>query len=178
MHMPTTFNIGSRSRFVTLTAWVAIVLAALFGAAAVVQYAEVASQLPQWQRVELPVLTAWLLQYLPWVVGAAAALSLLWVAAAVGLLLRLEWARRAFIALTALVIVAQLLGLWLQHEVMQAVLAGTLGQVQLPAAAAGLFDGLATATQALAVALTLAGCALLGWVIRRLSSEPVRQEFA
>ena len=33
--MPTTFNIGSRSRFVTLTAWVAIVLAALFGACTV-----------------------------------------------------------------------------------------------------------------------------------------------
>lgn len=176
--MPTTFNVGSRSLFVNLTAWVALALAALFGAAAVVQYAEVASQLPQWQRAELPRLSGWLLQYLPWVVGAAAVLSLLWVTAAVGLLLRLEWARRVFIALTALVIVAQLLGLWLQHEVMQAVLAGTLGQVALPAAAAGLFDGLAATAQVLAVLLTLAACALLGWVIRRLSSDPVRQEFA
>ena len=176
--MPTTYNVGSRSLFVTLTAWTAILLAALAGAAATVQYAEVASLLPQWQRAELPRLTGWLLHYLPWVVATAAVLSVLLIASAVGLLLRLELARRAFIGLIALVIVVQLLGLWLQHEVMQAVLVGTLGRVALPAAAAGLFDGLATTTQALAVLLTLAACALLGWIIRRLNSEPVRQEFA
>jgi len=178
MSMPTTYNVGSRSLFVTLTAWTAILLAALAGAAATVQYAEVASLLPQWQRAELPRLTGWLLHYLPWVVATAAVLSLGLVAAAVGLLLRLEWARRVFIGLTALAILAQLLGLWLQHEVMQAVLAGTLSRVALPDAAAGLFDGLATTAQGLAMLLTLAACVLLAWVIRRLSSEPVRQEFA
>lgn len=176
--MPTTYNIGSRSLFVTATAWAAILLAALAVAVALVQRAEVASLLPIWQAAQLPPVSTWLLHYLPWVMAAAAVLTLLLVVAAVGLLLRLEWARLAFIAVTALVIVAKLLGLWLQHEVMQAVLAGTLSRVALPEAAAGLFDGLATTAQALALLLTLAACALLVWVIRRLNSEPVRQEFA
>jgi hypothetical protein len=176
--MPRTLNVGATSLFVTLTAWLAIALAALVSVVAGLQHAEVASMLPQWQRVPLPRLSGWLLHYLPWVMAATAVLSLLLVAAAVGLLLRLDWARRAFIGLAALAIAAHLCGLWLQHEVVQALVQHTLGRARMPAEAAGMFGGLATATQAMGVLLTLAGCALMAWVIRRLMSEPVRQEFA
>jgi hypothetical protein len=41
-----------------------------------------------------------------------------------------------------------------------------------------VFGGLADATQIMAMLVTLGGCALLGWVIRRLMSDAVRQEFA
>lgn len=178
--MPQTFNVGSRSLFVTITAWAFIVLASLASISALVQNAAVASFMPQWQLqgARLPLLLGWLLGYLPWVVGTAFAFAVSLLACAVGLLVRLEWARRIFIVLLLLTIAANLAGLWLQHEVVQAIVAATLGGGVLPAQAAGVFGGFATAAQVLALSLTLAGCALLGWIVRRLMSDAVRQEFA
>ena len=176
--MPKTLNVGAPSRFVNLVAWAAIVLAALVAVLAGLQQAEVVSMLPQWQQRPLPLVSAWLLRDLPWVLGAAAVLSLLLVAAAIGLLLRLDWARRTFIGLVMAAIVAHLGGLWLQHELVQVLVLDSLPAGSLPAAAAGLFGGLATAAQVLGMLLTLAACTLLVWVIAQLRSETVRQEFA
>ena len=44
--MPQTFNVGSRSLFVTVTAWVFIVLAAMASVSALLQNAAMASFLP------------------------------------------------------------------------------------------------------------------------------------
>lgn len=178
--MPQTFNVGARSLFVTLTAWVFIVLAALASASALVQNAMVASLLPGWQLSggHLPLLTGLLIAYLPWFVGAGLVLSLATLASAVGLLLRLEWARRVFIGLLVLAIVANLLGLWFQHEVVQSVVDSTLSRTPLPAPVLGVFGGFVTAARAMAVAMTLAACGMLVWIIRRLMSTAIRQEFA
>lgn len=178
--MPQTFNVGARSLFVTTVAWVFIALSLLAVASAVVQNAAVASLLPGWRAsgAQLPLLTGWLIAYLPWVVGAGLVLSLATLASAIGLLLRLDWARRAFIGLLALAIVANLLGLWFQHEVLQSVVQSTLSRAPLPEQALGVFGGFVTAARAMGVAMTLLACALLGWTIRRLMSASVKQEFA
>lgn len=175
--MPQTFNVGSRSWFVDLTAWAFIVFGSAACVVVVLQYAAVGSLLPVWGTT-LPPATALLLQHLPWVLGAAGALSLLLLVAAVGLLLRLEWARRVAIGVLVLAIVANLAGLWLQHELVQALVSRAADLSMLPAAVRGLFDGFAFAAQGLALLLTLAGCLLLAWMIRALSSPAVRQEFA
>lgn len=178
--MPQTYNVGSRSLFVTATAWVFIILAALTSAAAIVQNAAVASLMPglPLDRAALPLLTGFLLGYLPWVVGAALVMSCATLAAAVGLLLRLNWARRAFIGLLGLAIVANLLGLWLQQEVALSVVDATLRSVRLPQAALSVFGGFVTVTRVLAVLLTLCACGVLAWIMHRLMSINVRQEFA
>ena len=180
--MPQTFNVGSRSVFVTLTAWVFIVLAALASVSALVQNAAVASLMPGLQlaseRNPLPLLTGLLVGYLPWVVGTGLVMSLATLASAVGLLLRLDWARRTFIGLLVVAIVANLMGLWLQQEVVQSVVSNTLSSVAIPQQAMGVFGGFVTAARVMAVLMTLVGCALLVWIIRRLMSAGVRQEFA
>jgi hypothetical protein len=180
--MPQTYSVGARSLFVTATAWVFIILAALTSASAVVQNAAVASLMPGLQlsseQGALPLLTGILLGYLPWVVGAGLVMALATLASAIGLLLRLDWARRTFIALLAVAIAANLLGLWLQQEVLQSVVSNTLRSVSIPAQALGVFGGFVTAARVMAVLMTLVGCALLGWIIRRLMSAGVRQEFA
>jgi hypothetical protein len=178
--MTQTFKVGAPSLFVELTAWVAILLAVLVSVSAVVQNAEVAAVLPAWRSGadHLLPFTGLLLAYLPWVMGAGVALSAALLAASIGLLMRQEWARRVFIGLLVVAIVANLLGLWLQYEVMRLLVDGTLRATPLPAQAAGVFDGLASATQIMAMLVTLIGCGLLGWVIRRLMSDNVRQEFA
>jgi len=180
--MPQTFNVGSRSMFVTLTAWVFLALGAVASVSALLQNATLASWLPGLQGLgaaqPLPFLTGLLVGYLPWVMGAGLAISLATMASATGLLLRLDWARRCFIGLLGLAIVANLLGLWLQHEVVQSVVDATLNRTPLPPAVANVFGGFVTASQVMAVVVTLAACALLGWIMRRLMSPTVRQEFA
>lgn len=180
--MPQTLNVGARSFFVTATAWVFIVLAALASACALVQNASVASLMPGLQPVRgaapLPLLTGLLLGYLPWVVGTGLVMSLATLASAIGLLMRLDWARRALIGLLVVAIVANLLGLWLQHEVVQSVVANTLSGAPLPPQAAGVFGGFVTAARVMAVLVTLGACGMFGWIIRRLMSSAVRQEFA
>ena len=180
--MPQTFNVGARSIFVTATAWVFIILAALASVSALVQNAAVASLMPGLRLATegntLPLLTGLLIGYLPWVVGTGLVMSLATLASAIGLLLRLDWARRTFIGLLVVAIFANLLGLWLQQEVVQSVVSNTLSSVAIPQQAMGVFGGFVTAARVMAVLMTLVGCALLGWIIRRLMSAVVRQEFA
>jgi len=180
--MPQTFNVGSRSLFVTATAWVFIVLAALASVSALLQNAAVASLMPGLQVIAaqhpVPLLTGLLLGYLPWVVGFGLMMSTATLASAIGLLLRLDWARRTFIGLLIVAIVANLLGLWLQQEVVQTVVDQTLARAAMPAQALGVFGGFVTAARVMAVLMTLAACSLLVWIIRRLMSASVKQEFA
>jgi hypothetical protein len=177
--MTHTLNVGARSRFVTVTAWVFIVLAALASGWALLQQASVVSlaTAPVPGRAT-PFVTGLLLAYAPWVVGTGLALSVATLAAAVGLLWRLEGARRAFIGLLVLAAVANLLGLWIQHEVVESLVQSTLQRAPLPPHAADVFGGFVTAARVLAGVLTLGACALLMWIIRRLMSPAVRQEFA
>lgn len=182
--MPQTYNVGSRSVFVTVTAWVFIVLGAMATGSALIQNATVASLWPAGAPAAampaqpLPLLTGLLLGYLPWVVGFGLAMSVATLASAIGLLLRLDWARRVFIGVLAVAIAFNLIGLWLQHEVVQSVVQTTLTRSPLPPQAADVFGGFVAAARAMAVAMTLAACALLGFIIRRLMSPHVRQEFA
>jgi len=179
--MPNTINVGARSLFVTVTAWVFIVLAALTSASALVQNAAVASLMPGLQtggQYPLPLLTGLLVGYMPWVVGTGLVMSVATLASAVGLLLRLDWARRVFICLLAVAIVANLLGMWLQQEVVQSVVSRTLSSTPIPAQALGVFGGFVTAARVMALLMTLGACSVLVWIIRRLMSPSVRQEFA
>ncbi|HEY9023269.1 MAG TPA: hypothetical protein VIP05_03135, partial [Burkholderiaceae bacterium] len=119
-----------------------------------------------------------LVGYLPWVVGTGLVVSLATLASAIGLLLRLEPARRVFIGLLVFAIVANLVGLWLQQEVLQSVVHNTLATASIPAQALEVFGGFVTAARVMAVLMTLVACLLLGWIIRRLMSSTIRQEFA
>jgi hypothetical protein len=177
--MPITIAVGARSLFVTATAWLFILLGVVASLSALVQNAMLASLLPALSSSPTASgLMGLMLNYMPWVVGTGLVMSLATLASAIGLLLRLDWARRTFIGLLVVAIVANLLGLWLQQEMMQSVVSRTLGSVALPPQALGVFGGFVTAARVLAVVVTLGACGLLGWIIRRLMSAGVRREFA
>lgn len=177
--MPTTIAVGARSIFVTATAWAFILLGVVASLSALVQNAMLASLLPALSSSPAASgVVGLMINYTPWVVGTGLVMSLATLASAIGLLLRLDWARRTFIVLLAVAIVANLLGLWLQQEMMQSVVSRTLGSVALPPQALGVFGGFVTAARVMAVVVTLGACGLLGWIIRRLMSAGVRQEFA
>jgi len=177
--MTQTFNVGARSRFVTITAWVFIVLAVMASVSALVRHATMSSLAGQaaLAGAPQPLLTGWLLAYLPWVLAAGLALSVATLAAAVGLLLRLEWARRTFIGLLLVAMAVNLGGLWLQQELMLSLVDATLQQAPLPPQVAGVFGGFVVAARSASVLVTLAGSALLGWIAWRLTLPFVRREF-
>ena len=180
--MPQTLNVGSRSLFVTLTAWLFLVLGALAGTSALLQNALWAAGLHDvpgfGPEQSLPLVSGLLVGYLRWVMAIGLTLSLATMVSAAGLLLRLEWARRGFIGLLGLAIAVNLLGLWLQHEIVQSVFDATLAASPMPAVAAHVFGGFVAASRAMAAFMTLATCAALGWIMRQLMSPGVRQEFA
>ena len=177
--MPQTYNVGSRSRFVTFIAWMFILLAAFACEWAVIQNATQSSWAPAAaERGTMPWLTGFLLRYLPWVFSCAIALSLATMVCAFGLLRRIEWARRVFIGLLMVAIAVIFGGLWLQQELVHLLVDPTLHQATLPQQAVELFGGMVTAARLLAGVISLvAGVGLVG-IIRRLMSPSVRQEFA
>ena len=179
--MPQTYYLGARSLFVTLTAWAFIVLATLGCALGIIEQAALAAWAPgldaSVSAEPLAPLTGWLMAYLPWVNGAGVLVSVAMLAASIGLLLRREWARRVFIALIVLTIVANLAGLWLQQEFVQSVVDATLRRAPLPAVAADVFGGFVTAARLMGGAVTLFICIGFAGIIRRLMAPQVLQEF-
>jgi len=178
--MTQTFNVGARSRFVNFTAWMFILLTALGCISGVIGNATQAAgtaALPG-DVASLPWLTGLLRHYLPAVLGSGLALSLATLVCAIGLLRRVEWARRVFIGLLAVAIGVNLAGLWLQQEFMQMLVDPALRQAPLPQQAASVLGGVVTAARLMAGAMTLAASLFMGWVIGRLMSPAIRQEFA
>lgn len=174
--MPQTYRVGNRSIFVTAVAWFFIVLAGSAAALAVLRQAEMGAVMAG--LAATGGVAPFLMAYLPWVMGAGVLLSLATAAAAVGLLLRLEWARRALIALLVVALVANLAGLWLQHAMVQAVVDTALGRAALPHDAREVVGGFVTASRVMGALMTLAVSGLLGWVAVRLCSDSIRREFA
>jgi hypothetical protein len=178
--MPQTFNVGSRSRFVSFVAWLFLLLSAFACVWAMIQNATQSSWVAELggDRAVLPWLSGKLVHYLPWVLSAAAGLSLATLVCSVGLLNRMEWARRVFIGLLIVAMVVDLGSLWLQQEFAQLFVESALRQATLPQKAAVLFDGMITTARVLAGFVTLAAGLALAAIIRRLMSPAVRQEFA
>ena len=178
--MPQTYNVGSRSRFVTLIAWLFMALAAFACTWAVIQNATQSSWAAEFvgDRESLPWLSGLLVHYLPWVLTCAATLSLATLVCAAGLLHRVEWARRMFIGLLVVAMVFDLAGLWLQQEFLHLLVDPALHHTALTQPAAELFGGVVTVARVLAGLLTLVASLALVGIIRRLMSPAVRQEFA
>jgi fucose permease len=62
--------------------------------------------------------------------------------------------------------------------VVQSVVSSTLGSAAIPPQVLGVFGGFVTAARVMAIVMTLCACAVLAWIVRRLMSPSVRQEFA
>lgn len=178
--MPESLNVGARSRFVTAIAWLFIVLTLMASSAAVLHNASLASLLPglQEQAGRSTGPGNWALGYLPWVLGAGLLMAMATFAFAIGLLLRLEWARKGFIGVLGLAVAVNVVGLWVQHELVAHVVSRTLKMAPLPAQAADVFGGFVTATSVMGVLVSVLTCVFLGWTMHRLSTPAVRREFA
>ena len=132
----TRIPVGAPSRSVTALGWTFSTLGALAPAALVLPEVRLSA----------------------WAVIGLAVLALLLTVTGVGLLQRIDWARRAFIALLGSAIVILGLTLWSQWQWLQAA-----ASIEIPLVA-------------LVASLSLG--AILAWAILRLISPRVRREFA
>lgn len=180
--MPNTINVGGRSGFVTATAWVAIALALFAAFSALVQHTPLGALPGALQAgqdgMRLPLLMSLLIAYRQWVWLAGLLWSIAMLASAIGLLLRLDWSRQVFIGVLWVAIAAGLGGLWLQHEVVQSVVANTLTQASLPPQVLAVFSSFVAAARWMAVLVTLGACLVMAWIIRALRLPGIRREFA
>jgi hypothetical protein len=125
----------------------------------------------------MPAPMGWIFGHMIWFFRAFLLLSLTTLVAAIGLLLRRNWARRLFIGLMGFAIAYQLLGLVFQWWFM-----GSIRQLMplppdTPDHLADGMRGFVLAMQVFGTLMALGFSVLFGWIIRRLRSTPVRHEF-
>jgi hypothetical protein len=182
--MPQTFSVGARSRFVTGVALATLLLslvglvAGVLEQATQVAWAATLAFAGEAGHGPLPPATRWLARELPWVIDVGVVLCAAMAVASLGVIQRLEWARRVFIAGLVATAVVALGGLWLQQEFMQLLADTAHRRAPLPAPAGDVLDGLLAAARWLGVGATAVATLLGVAVIRRLGSDAVRQEFA
>jgi len=111
-----------------------------------------------------------------WLFRAFLLVSAVTLIAAIGLLRRHEWARRLFIGLMGFAIAYQLLGLVWQWWFMGS-MPGFMQASGAPADMAAMMHGFIRAIQVFSALMALGLCVLFGWILRRLCSTQVREEF-
>lgn len=171
------------SSFVSVLAWVFIVLSSLTTLVALLQnlmlwlvlHDAAHASLRDMVAESMPSFAAFMLRHVAVFFVAFLLVSATTLVTSIGLLRRREWARRLFIGLMLLAAVWQLGGLALQFVLMPQ-LADLAPQA--PADFAANFRTMQIAMVALGSVIGLAFCALFVWIAWRLASAAVRAEFA
>jgi glucan phosphoethanolaminetransferase (alkaline phosphatase superfamily) len=164
-----------RSTFVTVLAWILIIFAGFATLISLLQVVMVsimfASEELQIATNDSDVSAEVFMQFFSWLVYAFAAISLITFVSAIGLLKRKNWARLFFVVVMVIGIVWQIAGLALQLYLLSDLTGVPEGDG---------FEGVeqfSTIVLWFSVALGIAMSVLFGWIIRKLTTEPVRNEF-
>lgn len=177
VQLPDPLGPPRRSTFVTVLAWVFIVLSGFATLIAVLQNlmlnlmfpAEALQQMDQQQMEQMPAFARVIfgnfrLFFFGFLVLAATTL-----AASIGLLKRRNWARLLFVLIMALGIGWNCLGVYLQWAIF------SMPQ-DLPQDST--FHTMSLLIRGFSAVMAAAMCGLFGWIIKRLLSQQVRAEFA
>jgi hypothetical protein len=172
---------AARSQFVTVIAWIFIALSGFSAFMAVLQNimlhfmfnSEFGKAMPA-PPSEMGPVFGFIFGHMQWFFIGFLVLSLVSLAAAIGLLRRHEWARWLFIALMGLAIAWQPLGLALQSAMIPSF------DAPLAGAPAGIEAGFRTMTIVIRIfsaVVALAFCGVFGWIVKRLLAADIRAEF-
>ncbi|MBD8900480.1 hypothetical protein [Rhodanobacter sp. DHG33] len=173
-----------RSSFVTVLAWIFI---GMTGFATLISLLQ--NLMLQWLFLptmqahpmpplppDMPAPMQWIFAHMAWLFRAFLLVSSVTLIAAIGLLRRKEWARRLFIGLMGLAIAYHLLGLVWQWWFMGS-METIMHTPNMPADAEAMMHGFMRVAQVFGMLMALVFCALFGWIIHRLRSARVRDEF-
>lgn len=182
--METPFPAASvqRSTFVTVLAWIAIVMAGFTTFVGVLQNIMVSTMMsfddmplpsgPEFEQI--PEFMRFLMANVRWAFLAFLMVSAATLASAIGLLRRKEWARLAFIGLLSLGIVWNIAGIFIQHSMLGS---AAMAPMHAPPEFRAEFERMAMMMGIFSVVFAVAVSVLFGWIIKRLCSAPVRAEF-
>jgi hypothetical protein len=181
-------QVPARSSFVTVVAWIFIVLSGFSTLIGALQnltirstpFDQLNSALQDSTAVQFPAPARAIFSHFQLFVLAAFLLSLLMLISSIGLLRRRNWARLVFIGLLVLGIIYMLGGLFLQQSFMLSFnksFRAAAPQDSLFRANAQQFESLFTAMRVFMVAFSLGIAGVFGWIVARLASARVRAEF-
>jgi hypothetical protein len=177
----------SRSSFVTVLAWISIVFSGFAVFVGVIQNIAINTIFPLQEMQNqaalgqagahggpaMPAPMLFMLQHIQAIVALTLLSFILAFVISVGLLKRKNWGRIGFIAMMALGIAWNLGGLILQQQMFAAMNFPVQGDDDMGAD----FGKMMTFMKIFSLVLTLGLTALNGWIIKRLCSAEIRQEF-
>ena len=181
-----------RSTFVTVLAWIFIVLSGFATFIAVLQnvmvsfmprdFFNAAMQDSSFAHV-MPPSTRFMMAHLQLFFLVFLVLCLLTLVTSIGLLQRRNWARLVFIGLMSLSILYNIAGLVLQQSMMSSINSqfpiDSVFKADSAFQATGLqFDQMMHAMRTTILVMTIGFVALFTWIIVKLVSRPVREEFS
>ena len=165
----------NRSTFVTVVAWIFIVLSGYAVAVSLLQNVMVhlvfkQEAIPPMNH-DMPVAASFMFDHMQLVVFAILLVFITGLIASIGLLKRKNWARIIFIVFLSLGI------LWsLSTIVLQAVFFSSMPEMPHGPRREG-FQAMQTIMQWFLAVFAIGTVVLFGWIVKRLTSEPVRREF-
>lgn len=176
-------NMSTRSTFVTVLAWVFIVLAGFSTLITIMQNimirimfsnAEMQKMMEQNRAEEqMPAFANFMIHHFDLFFLAAFIVSVLGLVAAIGLLKRKNWARIVFIVLLGLGIVWNIGGIILQQIMMHSMRAN----MNIPPDVQQQMHVMQSFMTVISVFFALAFSTLFGWIIWKLVSPDIRKEF-
>jgi hypothetical protein len=180
-----------RSTFVTVLAWIFIGLTGFASFISVLQnlmlqlvfvplIAQQHAQFSQGMPPGMPVQVGWVFDHMIWLFRFFLLMSLSVLTASIGLLLRKEWARKLFIGLMGFGILYQIAGVFFQWWYFSAV----FNHLPMPPNPKPDAEMVMQFMQNFLVVIRVFGAMmaigisiLLGWIIKKLASAPIRREF-
>ena len=177
-----------RSSFVTVVAWIFIVLSGFSTLIGALQnlmirsmpFDQLNSALQDSTAAQLPAPARVIFSHFQLFFLVTFLLSLLMFISSIGLLRRHNWARLAFIGLLVLGIIYLLGGLFLQQSFMSSFnrsFSAAAPQDSLFRANAQQFESFFTAMRVFMIVFSLGIAGVFGWIVARLASAKVRTEF-
>jgi hypothetical protein len=186
---PTETHVPTRSSFVTVVAWVFIVLSGFATFIGALQNVMLSSApFDQFDSVlqdstaasQLPASAQFMFSHFRLIFLAVFLVSLLMFVSSIGLLRRRDWARLLFMGLLVLGILYMIGGLFVQQSFMSSFdtsFRTAAPQDSLFRANADQFRSMMTAMRVFMIAFSLGIAGLLAWIVVKLSSAKVRAEF-
>jgi hypothetical protein len=171
-----------RSNFVTVLAWILIVLAGFATFIAVIQNVMLSFMLPmdQMQKAmndpqtseQIPAFIRFIFSNVRVFFLVFLGVSSITFISAIGLLKRRNWARIIFICIMALGILWNVFGLLMQHWLFSSM------QSEIPPGAAEpQFATMIPVMRIFSFILVIGMCVLFGWIIKKLASRKIKAEF-
>ena len=177
-----------RASFVTVVAWIFIVLSGFSTLIGALQnlmirsmpFDQLNSALQDSTAAQLPAPARVLFSHFQLLFLATFLLSLLMLISSIGLLRRHNWARLVFMGLLVFGIMYLLGGLFLQQSFMSSFdksFSAAAPQDSLFRANTRQFQSIFTAMRVFMIVFSLGIAGLFGWIVARLGSAPIRAEF-